>query len=340
MAKLEQATKFFDQDASASKLFFLAIISIALCSFPPTSVFASIPMSVAFLLYGRLLMALTGIASMGALYGYSLLIEANPLAAVAVYVSAFIIAFLVSELVRRDFHPVSGMMKFGMGVVLFVGALLFAANEYGATSVKTQIDKAVVNTFESLKAERKRAFEASNVIPKEEDNQAFEAFVGNPDKMSETIYTSLPMIIFGSTFFSLWITLYVTLRNAIVWRRKVNYSFSLVELTNFRAPDYLVYPVIASLVLFLGADYGLPAGSEIIGKNLLFCLAVIYFFQGFGVYNALLKYLKITGFMKTLFIAFSVLLFHKYLAVVGLFDTWFDFRKFFKNKKKNEGDTI
>ena len=90
----------------------------------------------------------------------------------------------------------------------------------------------------------------------------------------------------------------------------------------------------------LGADYGLPAGSEVIGRNLLYCLGVFYLFQGFGVYNDFLKFLKIGGFIKTLFIAFTLILAAKFLAILGIFDLWFDFRRFFTNLKKDKGDTI
>lgn len=69
-------------------------------------------------------------------------------------------------------------------------------------------------------------------------------------------------------------------------------------------------------------------------------MGVFYLFQGFGVYNDFLKYLKIGGFIKTMFIAFTFILANKFLAILGIFDLWFDFRRFFTNKKKDEGDTI
>ena len=92
--------------------------------------------------------------------------------------------------------------------------------------------------------------------------------------------------------------------------------------------------------MLVGADYGLPKESEVIGRNLLYCLGVFYLFQGFGVYNDFLKYLRIGGFIKTLFIAFTLILGARYLALLGIFDLWFDFRRFFTNSKKDEGDTI
>lgn len=338
MTKLEQTNNFFDQNASASKLFFLAIISIALCSFGPMSIFASIPMTVSFLLYGRLIMLLTGMVSLGVVYAYSVFTEGDPLLLGGIYLSAFIVALLVSELVKHNFHPVKGLMVFGFGVVLFLGATLLAVDKWGKVSLREQIGQTVGKIFEQLKNQKEKAAATSN--PSGAEERAFDDFISNPDKTADFIYTSLPSLVFGYAFFSLWITLYVTLRNAIVWRMKALYSFSLSDLTNFKAPDYFVYPVIAALLIYLGADYGLPAWSEIVGRNLLYCLGVFYFFQGFGVYNALLRHLRINGFLKTLFIAFTVLFAAKYLAIVGLFDLWFDFRKFFKNKKKDKGDIV
>jgi hypothetical protein len=41
-----------------------------------------------------------------------------------------------------------------------------------------------------------------------------------------------------------------------------------------------------------------------------------------------------------MFVVFTLVMAYKFLAILGMFDLWFDFRKFFTNKKKDEGDIL
>jgi uncharacterized membrane protein len=89
----------------------------------------------------------------------------------------------------------------------------------------------------------------------------------------------------------------------------------------------------------VGADYGLGKTAAVVGGNILYCLGVFYLFQGFGIYNDFLKYLRIRGFVKTLFIVFTLVMAFKFLAIIGMFDLWFDFRKYLTNNTNNKNDT-
>jgi uncharacterized membrane protein len=88
----------------------------------------------------------------------------------------------------------------------------------------------------------------------------------------------------------------------------------------------------------VGADYGLGKIASVVGGNILYCLGVFYLFQGFGVYSDFLQYLRIRGFLKTLFIVFTLVMAFKFLAIIGMFDLWFDFRKYLTNTN-NKNDT-
>ena len=224
-----------------------------------------------------------------------------------------------------------------MGLILVVifSALLVSYDKSTPVGIKGEISQYVSATF----AQIKKGKDSSPGVTGEEE-RAFDDFISKPEELTNEIYSSLPLIVFCVSYLGLWVSLYVTLRNSIVWRYKAVYKYSLRDLTYFKVPDFFVYPLILSLVMWLGADYGLPKISETIGRNLLYCLGVFYLFQGFGVYNDFLKYLRIGGFIKTLFIAFTFLLASKFLAILGIFDFWFDFRRFFTNSKKDEGDTI
>lgn len=335
MTKTEQATHPFDHNASVGKLLFLAIISAALCSFGPMCVFAPVPLAIAFLLYGRAITFALGAVTAGLLWTAAITVPGFPTYVVALYVMTFFVALMISEMIYRNISPVRGLIISGLIVVSILGSVLIAVDKISPITLKGEISSSVSTVLNQLKKQKQTSSEISG-----EEERAFDEFVNKPEALTNEIYSSLPLIVFVFSYLGLWVSLYVTLRNSIVWRSKVVYNYNLKDLTNFKVPEFFVYPLILSLVLWVGADYGLPAGSEVIGRNLLYSLGVFYLFQGFGVYNDFLKYLKIGGFIKTMFIAFTFILANKFLAILGIFDLWFDFRRFFINKKKDEGDTI
>ncbi|MBC7537782.1 MAG: DUF2232 domain-containing protein [Bacteriovorax sp.] len=331
-----QTNKVFDQRASFGKLMFLAVISVALCSFGPLSVFAPVPLILAFLLYGRLTTLFIGGICTSALWFVSVK-YAIPLVIAGMYLTAFLYALLIAEVILRNINPVKGLIYAGIILVTLVGGSLIAYNQLGKVSVKAELNTSVVKLMAMVKEQNKNN-EALN--SNGEEARIFQDFISKPEELANEIYSFLPAIIFVIAFFGLWISLYMTLRNSVIWRFKHPYSFSLKDLINFRAPDFFVWPLIISLVCVVGADYGLPKASAVIGTNLLYSLGVFYLFQGFGVYNAFLKYLKIGGFLKTMFVVFTLVMAFKFLAILGMFDLWFDFRKFLTNKKKDEGDIL
>lgn len=334
MSKTE-ARAIFDQNASVPKLLFLAVMTIALSAFAPMSIFAAVPLSIAFLLYGRLVGISLGVLSIGLLWGLSVTVKGFPMGLVGLYGAAFLFALLTAEIILRNINPVKGLIYTGLVLVVVLGSLLVAYDKMSPTGLKSEISHSVTTFLNQIKENKQKSPEVTG-----DEERAFDDFVSKPEALTDDIYSSLPVFVFCVAYFGLWVSLYVTLRNAIVWRYKAVYKFGLSDLTYFKVPDFFVYPLILSLVLWLGADYGLPKGSDVIGRNLLYCLGVFYLFQGFGVYNDFLKYLRIGGFIKTLFVAFTFLLASKFLAILGIFDYWFDFRRFFTNSKKDEGDTI
>ncbi|MGZ3787047.1 MAG: DUF2232 domain-containing protein [Bacteriovorax sp.] len=325
-----------DQRSSFGKLIFLAVISVALCSFGPLSVFAPVPLILAFLLYGRLTTLFIGGICTSALWFFSVKF-AIPLVIAGMYLTAFLYAILIAEVILRNINPVKGLIYSGLILVTIVGGALVAYNQLGKVSIKTELQNSVVKVMAMVK-EQNKDNEAMNASG--DEARAFQDFISKPQELANEIYGILPAAIFVFAFFGLWVSLYMTLRNSVIWRYKVLYSFSLKDLINFRAPDFFVWPLIVSLVCVVGADYGLPKWTELIGSNLLYCLGVFYLFQGFGVYNAFLQYLRIGGFLKTMFVVFTLVMAYKFLAILGMFDLWFDFRKFFKNSKKDEGDIL
>lgn len=330
-----QSTTRFDQNATAGKLLFLAIISIALCSFGPLALFAPVPLTVAFLLYGRPLTFLLGAISTAVLWGISVSVKGFPPVFGGLYLAAFLYATCVAEIIFRNINPVRGLTFGGLFLVLLSASSIIAYDRISPVTLKEEIHTQTAKLMTDIKKQQKATPGLTG-----EEAMEFENLVDHPEKLANEIYNSLPSLIFVFSFFGLWVTLFVTLRNSIIWRYKIQYKFTSADLLRFKAPDYFVWPLIVSLVMVVGADYGLPAGVETIGMNLLYCLGVFYLFQGFGVYNDFLKFIRIGGFVKVLFLVFTLFMAFKFLALLGLFDLWFDFRKFFTKTKKDEGDIL
>ncbi len=321
----------FDQRASIAKLIFLAIIAIALCSFGPLSIFAPVPLILAFLLYGRMTAFILGVISSAALWIVSLKFAQMPSLLVGIYVAAFLYAVLIAEVIFRNINPVTGLIRSGLVLVTLMGISLFWFNQLGGLSIKTELRKAIETTFSKVSENNKEVFATGG-----EDARVIQDILAKPQVLADEIYSILPSIIFIMSFLGLWVSFFMTLRNSLIWRYKNLYTYSLKDLIHFKAPDFFVYPLIASLVLMVGADYGLGQTASVVGGNLLYCLGVFYLFQGFGIYNDFLTYLRIRGFIRTLFVVFTLVMAFKFLAIIGMFDLWFDFRKYLKNT--SEGD--
>jgi hypothetical protein len=311
----------------------LAIISVALCSFGPLSIFAPVPLALAFLLYGRMTTVALGLISSAILWFVSMKFAQMPLLLVGVYAAAFLYAVLIAEIIFRNINPVTGLIRGGLILVTVGGLSLFWYNQLGKTSIKVQLSTAVESTFAKVKENNKEVFASGG-----EDARVVQDILAKPQELADEIYSILPSIIFITSFLGLWVSFFMTLRNSLVWRYRHLYTYGLKDLIHFKAPDFFVYPLIVSLVLMVGADYGLGKIASVVGGNILYCLGVFYLFQGFGVYSDFLQYLRIRGFLKTLFIVFTLVMAFKFLAIIGMFDLWFDFRKYLTNTN-NKNDT-
>jgi hypothetical protein len=314
---------------------FLAITAVALCSFGPLSIFAPVPLILAFLLYGRMTTLFLGGISSGLLWFVSMKFTQLPFLLVGMYVMALLYAVLIAEVIFRNMDPVKGLIRSGVVVVTILGVSLFWYNQLGHKSVKAQLFSAIETTFAKVKENNKEVIASGG-----EDARVVQDILARPQELANEIYSVLPAIIFIMSFVGLWVSLFMTLRNSMIWRYKNLYTYSLKDLIHFKAPDFFVYPLIASLVLIVGADYGFGKTASVVGGNILYCLGVFYLFQGFGIYNDFLKYLRIRGFVKTLFVVFTLVMAFKFLAIIGMFDLWFDFRKYLQNSENSndQGD--
>jgi hypothetical protein len=100
-------------------------------------------------------------------------------------------------------------------------------------------------------------------------------------------------------------------------------------LLNFKVPFEFVLVLALGLILALFAEKLGSLQFETLGFTIIKCLGIFYFFQGFGVFSDMLNFLGVTGFFRTLLVMITIFMASYLIAVAGLFDNWFDFRKYF-----------
>lgn len=321
---------------SMGKLLFLGVISLALTASGPLTLFAAVPLIMAFLLYGR------GKAFMlSGLVFVATLVLARVVPSLAhlwgVFFFVLINAVLVAEIIFRKWPPARGLMVMGLALVGLCGAVIAFISIASEQSLGVEIERIVTTALNAIKSnEENRAILESG----DERARALKEIVENPGIIVTQILNWSPAVIFVGIFFGLWVSLFLVLRNSLIWRDQLGYPFGLSDLVKFRVPDFAIWPLIVSLVLFVGGDYlSLGQQTEIIGGNILLCLGVFYFFQGFGIYLDTLNFFGMFGLFRTLLIMTTLFMAWQIIVFVGVFDTWVNFRKFLvKKNKNNEGD--
>ena len=103
-----------------------------------------------------------------------------------------------------------------------------------------------------------------------------------------------------------------------------------IDLQSFRSSDWLLVPFIISAILVL------VPGGRLIGLNLLFMILAVYFFQGMAIAATYMDRRRWPRFMKWLVYILMVIQLYIGVAALGLFDTWFDFRKKIGNSEGEE----
>lgn len=325
-----------DQQLGLGKLAFLGAASMALCSFVPFTVIAPAPLALAFLQYGRLkamalaLLVLLGFLVVSSMFGMASFYVGS-------YVLVIIHAAIISEIVYRKVPPTKGLIGIGLGlsVLVFIAIAFYLAGSQ--ETLTTHVEKLVVQLINKVQAEKADVIAAGGV-----EGMLIKEAMSHPDKIASDLVSMFPSVMFMSSFVTLWASFFLVMRNAFHWRPYRSYPYGLRDLTDFNLPDYFVWFLIAGLVMMLGGEEYLGHGFEVVGENLLTCLAVFYFFKGFGIYTDLLSHLKIFGIFRALLTAMTVLMAYKMLVIVGMFDMWVNFRKYMKkiktNKNSNEGD--
>jgi len=317
---------------SWGKLVFLCVIALALSFVGPLFVFAPLPLAVAYLLYGLpKTLTISGVMTVATFVASTVSPELVNLSHYsAVMVVSNVIALAVASIIFRAENPVKGLVKRGFIIFGVISVLIGAATALSPLPLKEQVKAVVVSMLDKTKAspEYQEMLKTGGEIARQT-----EEFVNNPDLLVGIVFETAFAATFVGVFFILWLTLFMLLRNGLIWREVHNYQYQLKDLVRFKAPEFFMYLVVLGFALFIGGEYLGGKSLEIIGANMLYCLGVFYFFQGMGIYLDMLKFLKITGFLRSILTVMTIFLAYRFVAIVGLFDLWVNFRKYFKRKE-------
>ena len=316
-------------DPTWTKLLFLMAMAV-LFSYGPLWILAPVPLALGHLLYGKrkiilsslVVLVLAGIFLPPFMSSYLM----------GAFVFSWPLAFCISEGIMKNLHPARILILSGGLIVVSLVVLLSVFFLFIDTGPKEKINVWVTETVEVLKENNPKLLDSNNP-----ETRPLSDLLNNPQRITEIVMQRSFAFAFVFIFLSLWVGLLLVLRNAPLWKGSIgqHYGHSEKDLLDFRLDEKCVYLLIAGLVLYVGSEhFGLGSTAEVVGGTLLSCLAVFYFFQGFGIYLNLLNFLKLHKIIRIFFIAITLMMAWKVLVVLGVFDLWIDFKKLFTTIKK------
>ncbi|MDH5581639.1 MAG: DUF2232 domain-containing protein, partial [Bdellovibrionales bacterium] len=199
---LEEKVDFemFVDSQPIPKLIFLGIMTLALCSFPPFTILAPVPLSIAFLLFGKSRGLILGAIMTVILFGLGKTVPNTfSLGGVSAIMTVFY-AFLISETINRKISPVKGLMQSGFLIVGVITLTWLVAKFIGDFSIKQVVEDNVNQMIQTLKtgknAELLKAGQGEEV-------RYLQDIVKDPSSLVNNILSWLPATVFISVFISL-----------------------------------------------------------------------------------------------------------------------------------------
>ncbi|MBT3235980.1 MAG: DUF2232 domain-containing protein [Bdellovibrionales bacterium] len=308
---------------------FLGLLTMALCSFVPFSIFAPVPLAMAALLFGRMV-ALT----VGGISFVILLVMFNYLGlsmlVAGLFVLSAIYAAMITQVVLKGIPPVKGIVSSGAIIIVAMAALIGVSLLASDLSLREELMELVSAIITQFKQENQEMLSRGG-----DEVRNLLAMLNHPDQIVDEMLRWLPSAIFGTAYMVLWASFFMLLKNSAVWKRITPYQYSVRDLVSFRMPDFMIWPLIAALTLILAGEYLFGAVGVTIGGNLLYCLGLFFFFQGIGIYVDSLRYMGVYGVFRSILTAFTIVFAWKVLALMGVFDMWFNFRKWLVKKNSD-----
>jgi uncharacterized protein YybS (DUF2232 family) len=280
---------------------YLPVLGILVGFLTPT------PLLLVTLRHGRL----TGLFALG-LATLSLAQLLGSLQSAVFFAEYGVLGSMMAEAIRRQWSIDKTLLLSTIVPVLTSGvvmALLFFSVDLDLGTVKQHIEEELGQAL--------RQFWADQGGPSEE---ALRTYV---QLTLEMVIQLLPALFILSTAAAALLNYQVV---AILWGRLGGQPpLSQLMLAQWKAPEACVWVLIAS-----GVCYFVPLpGMRIVGQNMLLLFSFVYLVQGLGILVFYLNRTSAPSIFRTL--AYVFLLIQPLLllgvAVFGLFDLWFDFRR-------------
>ncbi|HBQ21718.1 MAG: hypothetical protein A2Z91_03095 [Deltaproteobacteria bacterium GWA2_38_16] len=265
---------------------------------------APVPLIYGHFRYGRILgfiFLITSLLLMG-------LLETSPLIPLFFLLFVILIAFVFSEISKKKL-PIENLLIRSIGVLLicYTGILFFISKghpyEY-VLNVGNQYVSSLPHILENKNVPANLTQWKESLIELSKNAAPFTA---------RFIQEKLVAYIICGLLLTLWLT--------IVILKNLHISVTSNDLSQWKAPDHLVWAFIAT---FLFSELTIPVLTPI-SKNILTILFVIYFLQGLSIATFYFSYKKYSRIQKSVgYILLSVFPF--LTTCFGFFDLWINFR--------------
>lgn len=315
---------------SNGRLLILGVSSVVLCVSFFMSVFAPFPIALAIIMYGRTKGYLTGLAGLVASFAFATMVYGD-LTLFGFYFCVLLFGSAIAEIILRGISPVKGLVVFGLSFILVSAGGFAMMVKSLNTTPKAFIIQQIEKSADKI-AEQKKMVEVSG------DKDAIQVLqlLDRPDLLADEMIHSFPSYFFMGVFIMLWFNMFLALKGRRLLFSGDDYQYTEKNLLNFKVPFGFVPVLAVGLIL---AVWGEQLGSvtyESIGFLIIKCLGIFYFFQGFGVFSDLLNFVGLVGFFRILIVMITIFMGSYLIAVAGLFDNWFEFRKYFKKRKTED----
>ncbi len=315
---------------STSRLLLLGVSSVVLCISLIMTVFAPFPIALAVILYGRAKGYLTGLVGLLVSFAFATMVYQD-LTLFGFYACVFVFGIGIAEIVKRDLSPVKGVVVFGLGFILTVSTAVTLFFRSQNVTPKQFIMAQIEQSSDKLE-EQKKLIEQRG----DSDTIQYLQILDRPDLLAQELIESFPSVLFMGVFLILWFNMFLALKSRRLLFSGEDHPYTERNLLYFKVPFGFVLVLALGLVLAVwGKDFGREV-YEIIGYSIIKCLGIFYFFQGFGVFSELLNFLGIVGLFRSLIVMVVIFMANYLIAAAGLFDNWFDFRKYFVKRNIEE----
>ncbi len=257
-----------------------------------------------------------------------------------IYSVFFLLAILATEIVIRRKNPFQAILWLSP---IFVASTLALGLGYLSFSREESLQKTLRDSLE-IQASALHEQMGSQIDSPEQ--VALKELLESPDSFADFVIRNFITVYFSVVVLTLWLNLILFFRAKPFFRHRSKSrpksEYGVRSLIHVKVPEVFVWPLIVCLVLAIWGEELAPlvglSGTLIaqIGFSGTVCLAVLYFIQGLGVYIDFLANLRIWPFFKLFLLAFTALSANWLLSILGLFDLWFDWRRFFLPTKDSD----